>query len=44
MGRCGEYSVMIMLMLRALNYQSRWIVDRDDHVITEDIAFIDFLI
>lgn len=34
-GRCGEYSVMMYFMLSALGYQSRWVVDRDDHVWAE---------
>ena len=31
-GRCGEYSVLMMLFLDALQYDTRWVVDRDDHV------------
>jgi len=31
-GRCGEYSVLMMLFLNALKYETRWVVDRDDHV------------
>ena len=31
-GRCGEYSILMMLMLRTLRYETRYVVDRDDHV------------
>ena len=31
-GRCGEYSVLFLRMLRLLGYQVRWIVDWADHV------------
>jgi peptide-N4-(N-acetyl-beta-glucosaminyl)asparagine amidase len=32
-GRCGEYSVLMMQLLRCLGYHHvRWIVDRDDHL------------
>lgn len=34
-GRCGEYSVLMLLFLRVLGYQARWVVDRDDHVWAE---------
>ena len=31
-GRCGEYSVLFLRMLRLLGYQVRWVVDWADHV------------
>lgn len=32
-GRCGEYSVLALGMLRALGYTAvRWVMDGDDHV------------
>eukprot|EP01038_Epipyxis_sp_PR26KG_P012985 gene12985-17412_t len=34
-GRCGEYSVLMMQFLEKLGYQSRWVVDWEDHVWTE---------
>jgi hypothetical protein len=34
-GRCGEYSVLCMRILRLLGYQVRWVVDWADHVWTE---------
>jgi len=34
-GRCGEYSVLMMLFLKALHYTVRYVLDRDDHVWTE---------
>ena len=34
-GRCGEYSVLFLRMLRLLGYQVRWVVDWADHVWVE---------
>jgi hypothetical protein len=34
-GRCGEYSMLLYRMLRALGYEARWIVDWSDHVFCE---------
>eukprot|EP01035_Chromulina_nebulosa_P018931 gene18931-24738_t len=34
-GRCGEYSALIVRMLDALGYQTRWITDITDHVWAE---------
>lgn len=33
-GRCGEYSILMMLFLDCLGYVTRWVVDREDHVMT----------
>jgi peptide-N4-(N-acetyl-beta-glucosaminyl)asparagine amidase len=41
-GRCGEYSLLMMLFLKGLHYSSRYIVDREDHVshsIMNDFVF-----
>lgn len=35
MGRCGEYSVLMLRMLNTLGYRTRWVVDIADHVWTE---------
>jgi len=34
-GRCGEYSIFLYRILRALGHQSRWVVDWTDHVWAE---------
>lgn len=34
-GRCGEYSMLLFRILRALNYKCRWVVDWADHVWAE---------
>lgn len=34
-GRCGEYSMLLFLFLRALNHECRWVVDWADHVWAE---------
>ena len=34
MGRCGEYSVLMMQMLESLDYDTKWVVDWADHVRT----------
>ena len=34
-GRCGEYSLLLYRFLRALNHDSRWVVDWADHVWAE---------
>lgn len=34
-GRCGEYSILIMRMLEQLGYESRYVVDWEDHVWAE---------
>ena len=34
-GRCGEYSILMLLFLQVLGYEARWIVDREDHVWAE---------
>jgi DNA-directed RNA polymerase subunit RPC12/RpoP len=34
-GRCGEYSMLVFRMLRALAYETRWVVDWADHVWVE---------
>ena len=31
-GRCGEYSVLMLLFLKNLGYDARWVVDWEDHV------------
>lgn len=31
-GRCGEYSMLLYRILRALGHESRWVVDWADHV------------
>ena len=31
-GRCGEYSVLMLLFLEGLEYDTRYILDREDHV------------
>lgn len=31
-GRCGEYSALIVRMLKALKYDTRWVADISDHV------------
>jgi len=36
-GRCGEYSVLMMLFLDCLGYITRWVVDREDHVIKSEL-------
>ena len=33
-GRCGEYSALIVRMLKALKYDTRWVADISDHVST----------
>ena len=35
-GRCGEYSILMMLFLDCLGYVTRWVVDREDHVMTDN--------
>lgn len=45
-GRCGEYSVLILRMLMRLGYETRWVVDWEDHVwvevkVDEDWVHID---
>jgi hypothetical protein len=37
-GRCGEYSVLMMLFLTSLDYTARWVVDREDHVSTNSLS------
>ena len=40
-GRCGEYSVLALGMLRALGYTAvRWVVDGDDHVSTSTVCIV----
>mmetsp|Transcript_9277 Transcript_9277/g.17477 ORF Transcript_9277/g.17477 Transcript_9277/m.17477 type:complete len:597 (+) Transcript_9277:208-1998(+) len=34
-GRCGEYSILLYRMLRALGHEARWVVDWADHVWVE---------
>ena len=34
-GRCGEYSMLILRFFRALGYEARWVVDWSDHVWAE---------
>lgn len=34
-GRCGEYSILIMRILEQLGYESRYVVDWEDHVWAE---------
>ena len=34
-GRCGEYSMLLYRMLRALGHESHWVVDWADHVWAE---------
>jgi peptide-N4-(N-acetyl-beta-glucosaminyl)asparagine amidase len=34
-GRCGEYSMLLYRILRALGHEARWIVDWADHVWAE---------
>jgi hypothetical protein len=34
-GRCGEYSMLLYRMLRALDHEARWVVDWADHVWAE---------
>jgi hypothetical protein len=34
-GRCGEYSMLLYRILRALNHDTRWVVDWADHVWAE---------
>ena len=34
-GRCGEYSMLLYRMLRALGHHTRWVVDWADHVWAE---------
>lgn len=34
-GRCGEYSMLLYRFLRALQHESRWVVDWADHVWAE---------
>lgn len=34
-GRCGEYSILMLRMLKLLNWDARWVVDWADHVWTE---------
>jgi hypothetical protein len=34
-GRCGEYSIVLYRILRALGHQARWVVDWADHVWAE---------
>ncbi|GAX21413.1 peptide-N4-(N-acetyl-beta-glucosaminyl) asparagine amidase [Fistulifera solaris] len=34
-GRCGEYSVLLFTVLRALGQEARWVVDWADHVWAE---------
>lgn len=34
-GRCGEYSVLLFAILRALGQEARWVVDWADHVWAE---------
>jgi len=34
-GRCGEYSMLLFRMLRALGLESRWVIDWADHVWAE---------
>ena len=31
-GRCGEYSMLLYRMLRAVGFEARWVVDWSDHV------------
>eukprot|EP01039_Chlorochromonas_danica_P004028 gene4028-4406_t len=40
-GRCGEYSVLMLLFAESLGYRARWVVDRDDHVWIEVQCEID---
>ena len=35
LGRCGEYSMLILRFFRALGYEARWVVDWSDHVWAE---------
>lgn len=34
-GRCGEYSMLLFRILRALRHETRWVVDWSDHVWAE---------
>ena len=34
-GRCGEYSMLLFRLLRALGHETRWVVDWADHVWVE---------
>jgi Transglutaminase-like superfamily len=34
-GRCGEYSVLVLVMFELLGYKTRWVVDWADHVWVE---------
>ena len=34
-GRCGEYSLLLFRLLRALGHETRWVVDWADHVWVE---------
>ena len=34
-GRCGEYSMLLFRMLRAMGFESRWVIDWADHVWSE---------
>eukprot|EP00977_Amphora_coffeiformis_P024823 scaffold17305_cov172-Amphora_coffeaeformis.AAC.5 len=34
-GRCGEYSMLLFRMMRALGHETRWVVDWADHVWVE---------
>lgn len=34
-GRCGEYSILLYRILRALGHEARWVVDWADHVWVE---------
>lgn len=34
-GRCGEYSMLLFRILRALDHEARWVVDWADHVWAE---------
>ena len=38
MGRCGEYSVLMMQMLESLDYDTKWVVDWADHVRTYQLS------
>ena len=37
-GRCGEYSMLLFRMMRALGHETRWVVDWADHVWVESFC------
>lgn len=42
-GRCGEYSMLILRLFRALGHEARWVVDWSDHVWAEIRLFDDWI-